>query len=77
MAGFLLWLLNAPIPAVFGLLSFVLNFIPSIGSIIATVLPIPFVLFDPDQTVSTAVLAFALPGKHFIEGLRIQEPFIL
>jgi AI-2 transport protein TqsA len=47
---------------VFGLLAFLLNFIPSIGSIIATVLPLPVVLMSPDITPSVAVLAIALPG---------------
>lgn len=58
----MLGLLGAPLPTVFGLLTFILNFIPSIGSWIATFLPVPVILFDPNQTVTTAILAIALPG---------------
>jgi AI-2 transport protein TqsA len=43
--GLLVWLVlslfNLKLAGVFGILSFLLNFIPSIGSIIATLLPIP------------------------------------
>jgi AI-2 transport protein TqsA len=62
LVGVILAVLGVPLAMVFGLLAFLLNFIPSIGSIIATVLPLPVVLMSPDITPSVAVLAIALPG---------------
>ena len=45
----------------FGFLAFVLNFIPTLGSILAAVLPLPVVLLDPDLSVPAKVLAMSLP----------------
>lgn len=58
----------------FGAFAFVLNFIPSIGSIIATLLPVPVVLLAPDATFTQVALAVALPGTvQFVIG-NIVEP---
>jgi AI-2 transport protein TqsA len=64
--GFLIWLvlamLGVPLAMVFGLFAFLLNFIPSLGSIVATLLPLPVVLVSPDVSLTVAILAIALPG---------------
>mmetsp|Transcript_43705 Transcript_43705/g.100896 ORF Transcript_43705/g.100896 Transcript_43705/m.100896 type:complete len:557 (+) Transcript_43705:52-1722(+) len=41
-----LWLVGMPIPAAFGLLAFLLNFLPGVGSLISTVLPCGLGLLD-------------------------------
>ena len=46
----------------FGLLSFLLNFIPSVGSMIAVLLPLPIALLDPDQTWWSILLIILIPG---------------
>src|SRR5262249_3395974 len=46
--GAMLALLNVEYALLFGFLAFLLNFIPSIGSIIATLLPVPVVLLSPE-----------------------------
>jgi predicted PurR-regulated permease PerM len=46
-AAIILTLWGAPIPLVFGLITFCMDFIPSIGSAIATFLPIPTLLLSP------------------------------
>jgi len=57
----------------FGFLAFVLNFIPAVGSLIATVLPIPVVLLDPELSTVSKVLAIALPATvQFLIGNVIQ-----
>lgn len=62
LVGGILLLLGVDLAVVFGLLAFFLNFVPSIGSIIATLLPLPIVLVSPDIGPTAAVLAIALPG---------------
>ena len=62
LVGFVLAALGVPLAMVFGLFAFLLNFIPSIGSMIATLLPLPVVMMSPDITTTTAVLAIAIPG---------------
>jgi AI-2 transport protein TqsA len=62
LVGGVLAVLGVPLAMVFGLFAFLLNFIPSIGSIISTLLPLPVVLVSPEISATTAVLAIALPG---------------
>lgn len=77
LIGLILMLLGVDFAIMFGLLAFLLNFIPSVGSIIAVLLPVPVVLVNPDVTVTTAVLAVALPGAvEFIIG-NIIEPKLM
>jgi len=46
----------------FGLLSFVLNYIPNVGSMIAMFLPMPLVIVDSSLSQTQKILAFAGPG---------------
>lgn len=62
LIGVVLSLLGVPLAMVFGLFAFLLNFIPSLGSIVATLLPLPVVLVSPDVSLTAAILAIALPG---------------
>jgi len=57
-----LLVLQVPLAIVFGLLAFLLNFIPNIGSIVATLLPLPVVIITPEISPGVAVLAIAIPG---------------
>ena len=45
----MLWLLGVQMAYVFGLITFVLNFVPNLGPLIATCLPMPLVIFDPGE----------------------------
>ncbi len=64
--GVLVWLilrtLGVDLALLFGLFAFLLNFIPNIGSVIATLLPLPVILFDPDLTATTGTMALLIPG---------------
>lgn len=73
----LLAMLGVDLAMVFGVLAFVLNFIPSVGSIIATLLPLPILLFDPDLSTTTLVLALALPGTVQMVIGNVLEPKLL
>ncbi len=79
--GVLTWLvlhlLGVPLALVFGLLAFALNFIPNVGSIVATLLPLPVVLLSPDFGLGIASLAILLPGMvHFVVG-HLVEPRVM
>jgi len=64
-----LWLL-------FAVLAFLLNFIPNIGAVVATLLPLPVAAFDPGQTSLSVFLSFALPmGVHLAVG-SVLEPLV-
>jgi AI-2 transport protein TqsA len=77
LVGSILTLLNINLALVFGLFTFLLNFIPSIGSIIATLLPLPIVLLSPDVSLTVAVLAIGIPALlHFVIG-NVLEPKVM
>lgn len=60
--GVVLFVLGVKFAAVFGFLAFLLNFIPTIGSIIATLLPLPIILLSPELGVTAKVLALVIPA---------------
>ena len=45
----------------FGFLAFLLNFIPNIGSIVATLLPVPVILLSPDLSWPARIAAVVIP----------------
>lgn len=74
--GVLTWLilalLGVELALVFGVMAFLLNFIPNIGSVIAGLLPLP-VLLQGDYSPTTIVLAIALPAAmQFITGNIVE-----
>ena len=77
LVGGVLAILGVPLALVFGLFAFLLNFIPSIGSIIATLLPLPVILFSPEVTGAAVVLALVLPGVIQVGIGNIFEPKIM
>ncbi|MHC4521698.1 MAG: AI-2E family transporter [Planctomycetota bacterium] len=66
VTGLLVWsiltLVGLKLAAAFGILAFLLNFIPSIGSIIATLLPIPIAVVQFQSSPGLIVLVVAVPG---------------
>ena len=75
LAGIIYWFLGLELAFIFGTLTFILNFIPVIGSVIAVLLPIPIaVLQYPD--LSSVLLVILLPiVVHTVIG-NIIEPKI-
>jgi len=61
LVGIILSLFGLDLAVVFGILAFFLNFIPSIGSIIATLLPIPIAIIQFDSAWPILGV-FAFPG---------------
>ena len=77
LVGAVLWLLGIDLAFLFGLFAFLLNFIPNVGSVIATLLPLPVVLMAPDTTATVAVLAIALPGVIQFGVGNVVEPRLM
>jgi AI-2 transport protein TqsA len=77
LVGIVLTLLGIDLALVFGLFAFLLNFIPSIGSVIATLLPLPVVIMNPSVSPTVAVLAIAIPAAiQFVIG-NIIDPNLM
>lgn len=73
LVWFVLSVLAVDLALVFGLFAFLLNFIPSVGSLIATLLPLPVVLVNPDSTLTTILLVIIVPAAiQFVIGSLIE-----
>ncbi len=72
-----LWLLKVDFALVFGVLAFVLNFIPNVGSAIATLLPLPIVILSPEHTILAKFAAILIPGAIQLIMGNIVEPKIM
>lgn len=77
MVGLVLWLLGIDLALVFGLFAFLLNFIPNIGSLIATLLPIPVVLVSPEISPWAAALAIGIPSAIQLTIGNFVEPMLM
>lgn len=75
LVGVVLSLLGVPLAITFGVLAFLLNFIPSVGSVISTLLPLPVVVVSPDVGVASAVAAIAVPGAIQFAMGNLVEPW--
>ncbi len=75
--GLTLLLLGVPLALVFGLFAFLLNFIPSIGSIAATLLPLPILLVSPEISSQVALAAIAVPAAIQLTVGNFLEPTIM
>ncbi len=70
----LLAILGVKLSLVFGVLAFFLNFIPSAGSIIAMVLPLPVAYISHPDALYMVVLALLLPGSVQLLVGNVIEP---
>jgi AI-2 transport protein TqsA len=75
--GFTLWLFGVPLALVFGLLAFLLNFIPNIGPIIASLLPLPLILLDPEMSLTSMILVIAVTSGIQIVSGNVIEPKVM
>jgi AI-2 transport protein TqsA len=81
IVGLLVWLtlhkIGMELAGVFGVLTFLLNFIPSIGAIIATLLPIPIAVVEFGDTPSLIILVIVIPTViHNVMG-NFVEPKLM
>ncbi|MDA9632877.1 AI-2E family transporter [Pelagibacteraceae bacterium] len=74
-AGLIYWFLGLELAFIFGSLTFILNFIPVVGSIIAVLLPIPIAILQYPDLSSVLLIIFLPAIIHIIIG-NIVEPKI-
>ncbi|PQO37938.1 AI-2E family transporter [Blastopirellula marina] len=81
VTGVLVWILlsmmGLQFASMFGLFAFFLNFIPSIGSIIATFLPLPIALVQFGDSPMMVAAAILLPGSVQMVMGNVIEPKIM
>ena len=75
LAGLIYWFLGLELAFIFGTLTFILNFIPVIGSIIAVLLPIPIAVLQFTDPTSILLVILLPTIIHTIIG-NILEPKI-
>jgi len=73
IAGLIYWFIGLDLAMIFGTLTFLLNFIPTFGSIVAVLLPLPvaFLQFDDPAIIIMVIILPAI--VHLIVG-NIVEP---
>ena len=75
LTGLIYWFLGLELALIFGSLTFILNFIPVIGSVIAVIIPLPVAFLQFTEPTSV-ILIILLPAiVHIIIG-NILEPKI-
>ena len=75
VAGLIYWFLGLELAFIFGSLTFILNFIPVVGSIIAVLLPIPIAILQYNDPSSVLLIIFLPAIIHQIIG-NVIEPKI-
>lgn len=76
LVGLILAAFQLDLALVFGVLAFLLNFIPSIGSVVATLLPIPIALVQY-ESIWPVLGVFAFPGFVQMAIGNVIEPKIM
>jgi AI-2 transport protein TqsA len=73
LVGSVLSLFGVQAAVLFGLLTFLLNFIPNVGSFISILLPIPIIWLSPDLSLAFKLMAILIPAViQFAIGNFIQ-----
>jgi AI-2 transport protein TqsA len=76
LTALILTILGLDMAPMFGLLAFLLNYIPTLGSLVALILPIPVALIQFDSTL-LIVLSVLLPGAVQMLVGGIMEPKLM
>jgi AI-2 transport protein TqsA len=69
-------LFSVDMAVTFAVLTFVLNFIPTLGSIIATLIPIPVALLQFDGLITPVILFGVLGAIQFVMGSLIDPKLV-
>lgn len=74
--GTICYLFNVDFALSFGVLAFILNFIPNIGSIIATIFPVLLGFLEIDSLAVATTFAVILGATQFLMGNVIEVKYI-
>jgi AI-2 transport protein TqsA len=75
--GLALRMFGVPMAFTFGVLAFLLNFVPNVGPIVASLLPIPLIILDPEGSVGwMAATITVICTIQLISG-NVVEPKIM
>lgn len=75
--GFSLRLFGVPMAFTFGVLAFLLNFVPNIGPIVSSLLPIPLIVLDPDGSLFWMASAISVSIAIQLISGNLVEPKIM
>ncbi len=75
--GLALRLFGVPMAFTFGVLAFLLNFVPNVGPIVASLLPIPLIILDPAGNFWWMVAAITVTSMIQVISGNIVEPKIM
>ncbi|MDG2224507.1 MAG: AI-2E family transporter [Rubripirellula sp.] len=75
--GMALRLFGVPMAFTFGVMAFLLNFVPNVGPLVASLLPIPLIILDPDGSLTwMAITITVICSIQLISG-NVVEPKIM
>jgi len=77
LIGIVLALCEIPFAMLFGLLAFMLNFVPMAGPLIASLAPWPIILLSPDLGLVAMLFSLFTPGTLFFIIGNFVEPKVL
>ncbi|MEO1616044.1 MAG: AI-2E family transporter [Planctomycetota bacterium] len=72
--GLTLYLFGVPMALTFGVLAFLLNFIPNVGPLVASLLPVPLILLDPSGNILWMVGVITATGLIQVASGNLVEP---
>lgn len=75
--GAVLWAFGVPMSLTFGVLAFLLNYIPNIGPVVASLLPIPFILLAPEGGAIWMASAISVSMAVQVVSGSVIEPKLM
>lgn len=75
--GLTLYLFGVPMAFTFGVLAFLLNFVPNIGPLAASLLPIPLILLDPEGNLTWMVAVITVAISIQLVSGNLIEPKLM
>ena len=75
--GLALFLFGVPMALTFGVLAFLLNFIPNVGPLVASLLPVPLIVLNPDASIEWMIAAIGVASAVQVISGNIVEPKLM
>ena len=75
--GIALHLFGVPMAFTFGVMAFLLNFVPNVGPIVASLLPVPLVIFDPEGSLMWMIAVITVTSMIQLISGNLIEPKVM